>query len=132
MRVAVNQPGKFSRSEQSRSNVSPKYADPRRFFARLVSEILLTSLQTAFFNNLLETGIDNPQFFQQEPDKNKSHLYVSALSGAAGAAGSEPVPLRVKLTVLQMPPTEKHSQPHFSHRSRAKANHSAHTSIRTR
>jgi hypothetical protein len=61
MKVALNRPGKFSRSKQSRSNVSLKYADPRRFFARrsaelgrsLASEIFLTNLQTAFFNDLL-------------------------------------------------------------------------------
>ncbi len=53
MKVALDRPGKFSRSEQSRSNVPPKYASARRFFARLASEIFLTSLQTAFFNNLL-------------------------------------------------------------------------------
>ncbi len=59
MKVALDRPGKFSRSKQSRSNVPPKYADPRRFFARrsaelgrsFASEIFLTSLQTAFFNN---------------------------------------------------------------------------------
>jgi len=56
MKVALNRPGKFTRSKQSRSNVPPKYADPRRFFARrlaelgrsLASEIFLTSLQKAF------------------------------------------------------------------------------------
>jgi len=86
MKAAVNRPGKFSRSKQSRSNVPPKYASARRFFAprsavfdpdpstmlrvmvrysnheaqtrrelgrSLASEIFLTSLQTAFFNNLL-------------------------------------------------------------------------------
>ena len=53
MKVALNRPGKFSRSKQSRSNVPLKYASARRFFARLASEIFLTSLQTAFFNNLL-------------------------------------------------------------------------------
>jgi hypothetical protein len=37
-----------------RSNVPPKYASARRYFARLASEIFLTSLQTAFFNNLLD------------------------------------------------------------------------------
>ncbi len=52
MKVVLNRPGKFSRSKQSCSNVSPKYASARRFFARLASEIFLTSLQTAFFNNL--------------------------------------------------------------------------------
>jgi len=36
-----------------RSNVPPKYASARRFFARLASEIFLTSLQTDFSNNLL-------------------------------------------------------------------------------
>ncbi len=56
MKVALNRPGKFSRSKQSRSNVPPKYASARRFFARLASEIFLTSLQTAFFNNLLGIG----------------------------------------------------------------------------
>ncbi len=56
MKAAVNRPGKFSRSKQSHSNVLPKYASARRFFARLASEIFLTSLQTAFFNNLLGGG----------------------------------------------------------------------------
>jgi len=53
MKVAVDRPGKLSRSKQSRSNVPPKYAFARRFFARLATEIFLTSLQTDFFNNLL-------------------------------------------------------------------------------
>ncbi len=71
MKAALDRPGKFSRSEQSRSNVPPKYASARRFFAcrspvfdpeaqtrrelgrSLASEVFLTSLQTAFFNNLL-------------------------------------------------------------------------------
>ncbi len=53
MKVALNRPGKFSRSKQSRSNVPLKYASARRFFARLASEIFLTSLQTAFFDHLL-------------------------------------------------------------------------------
>ena len=44
-------------AQSPRSNVPPKYADPRRFFARLASEIFLTSLQTALFNNLLEDVI---------------------------------------------------------------------------
>jgi len=56
MKVALNRPGKFSRSKQSCSNVPAKYASARRFFARLASEIFLTSLQTAFFNNLLGIG----------------------------------------------------------------------------
>ncbi len=64
MKVAINRPGKFSRSKQSRSNVPPKYASARRFFARrsaelgrsLASEIFLTSLQADFFNNLLVAG----------------------------------------------------------------------------
>jgi len=53
MNVVLNRRGKLSRSKQSRSNVPPKYASARRFFARLASEIFLTSLQTACFNNLL-------------------------------------------------------------------------------
>ncbi len=61
MKVALDRPGKFSRSEQSRSNVPPMHADPRRFFARrsaelgrsLAPEMFLTSLQAAFFNNWL-------------------------------------------------------------------------------
>ncbi len=51
--VALDRCGNHSRSKRSRSSV-PQYADPRRFFARLASEIFLTSLQTAFFNNLLD------------------------------------------------------------------------------
>jgi hypothetical protein len=35
-------------------NVLAKYASARRFFARLASEIFLSSLQTAFFRNLLD------------------------------------------------------------------------------
>jgi len=58
MKVAVNRPGKYSRSKQSCSNVPPKYASVRRFIARLASEIFLTSLQPAFFNNLLVIDID--------------------------------------------------------------------------
>jgi len=66
VKVAVNRPGKFSRSKQSRSNVPPKYVTARRFFARrsvelgriLAFEIFLTSLQTAFFNNLLESAVE--------------------------------------------------------------------------
>jgi len=61
MKVAVNRLGKFSRFKQSRSNVPRKYADPRRFFVRrsaklgrsLASEIILSSLPTGFFSNLL-------------------------------------------------------------------------------
>ncbi len=51
--VALDRCGNHSRSKRRRSNVPPKYASARRFFARLASEIFLTSLQTAFFNNLL-------------------------------------------------------------------------------
>jgi len=36
-----------------------EYAFARRFFARLASEIFLTSLQTAIFNNLLGTAPTN-------------------------------------------------------------------------
>jgi hypothetical protein len=41
-------------AQSTRSNVLPKYASARRSFARLASEIFLSSLQTEFFNNLLE------------------------------------------------------------------------------
>ncbi len=51
--VALNRCGNHSRSKGSRSNVLPMYVSARRFFARLASEIFLTSLQTAFFNKLL-------------------------------------------------------------------------------
>jgi len=103
MKVAVNRPGKFSCSKQGRSNVPPKYASARRFFAcrsavfdpdpsthrqaqggeedrttmlrvmvrysnheaqtrrelgrTLAAESFLTSLQTAFFHNLLGTSL---------------------------------------------------------------------------
>jgi hypothetical protein len=43
-------------AQSPRSNVPPKYASARRFFARLASEIFLTSLQADFFNNLLVAG----------------------------------------------------------------------------
>ena len=59
--VALDRCGNHSRSKRSRSNVPPKYASARRFFARLASEIFLTSLQTAFFNNLLDCSKDVSQ-----------------------------------------------------------------------
>jgi hypothetical protein len=40
-------------AQSSRSNVPAKYASARRFFARLASEIFLSSLQSDFFSNLL-------------------------------------------------------------------------------
>ncbi len=51
--VALDRCGNHSRSKRGRSNVPPKYASARRFFARLASEIFLTSLQTVFFNKPL-------------------------------------------------------------------------------
>ncbi len=53
MKVALNRPGNFSRSKQSCSNVPLRYANPRRFYAHHASGIFFTSLQTAFFYNLL-------------------------------------------------------------------------------
>jgi len=40
-------------AKSPRFDVLAKYASARRFFARLASEIFLTSLQTEFFGNLL-------------------------------------------------------------------------------
>ena len=40
-------------AQSPRSNVPNQYASARRFFARLASEIFLSSLQTEFFSNLL-------------------------------------------------------------------------------
>jgi hypothetical protein len=40
-------------ARSSRYNVLAKYASARRFFARLGSEIFLSSLQSGFFINLL-------------------------------------------------------------------------------
>ena len=59
--VALDRGGSHSRSKRSRSNVPPKYASARRFFTRrsaelgrsLASEIFLTCLQSAFFNDPL-------------------------------------------------------------------------------
>ncbi len=51
--VALDRCGNHFRSKRSRSDVPPKYASARRFFARLASEIFLTSLQTDVFNNPL-------------------------------------------------------------------------------
>jgi hypothetical protein len=53
MKVAVNCLGKFSCSMQSRSNVPRMYACARQFFARLASEIFLSSLRNKFINDLL-------------------------------------------------------------------------------
>jgi len=41
-------------AQSPRSNVLDKYASARRFFARLASEIFLSSLQTEYFSNLIE------------------------------------------------------------------------------
>jgi hypothetical protein len=40
-------------AQSARYNVLVKYACARRFFARLASEIFLSSLQTVLFTNLL-------------------------------------------------------------------------------
>ena len=40
-------------AQSPRSNVRPKYASARLFFARLASEIFLSSLQSGFRRNLL-------------------------------------------------------------------------------
>ena len=53
MKVALNRPGKFFRSNQSRSNLPLKYTDPRRYFASQTTEIFFTSQQTAFLNDQL-------------------------------------------------------------------------------
>jgi len=50
-------------AQSSRVNVLPMYASARRFFARLASEIFLSSLQSAFFslggrNFWIRKGID--------------------------------------------------------------------------
>jgi len=42
-------------AQSPRSNVPAKYASAHRFFARLASEIFLSSLQTSLFSNLIET-----------------------------------------------------------------------------
>ena len=65
MKVALDRPGKFARSEQSRSNVPPKYASAhrqaqggeedrttRRFLARLAPGTFLTGLTTELFNTV--------------------------------------------------------------------------------
>jgi hypothetical protein len=43
-------------AQSPRSNVLAKYAAARRFFARLASEIFLSSLQQSFFSNPLARG----------------------------------------------------------------------------
>ncbi len=66
--VTLDRCGNHSRSKRSRSNV-PQYVSARRYIARrsaeqgrsLASEIFLTSLQTAFFNNLLDCSKDVAQ-----------------------------------------------------------------------
>ncbi len=49
MKVALDRPGKFSRSKQSRFNVPPMYASARQFLAPLASEIFLTNLHQDIF-----------------------------------------------------------------------------------
>ena len=48
MKVALNRPERYFRSEQSRSNVLVKYAAARRLIARLASEVFLINLQRDF------------------------------------------------------------------------------------
>ncbi len=52
--VALDRCGNHTRSKWSRSNVPGAYASARQFFARLASEIFLSSLPTEFFTELLE------------------------------------------------------------------------------
>jgi hypothetical protein len=47
-------------ARSSRYHVRAKYASARRFFARLGSEIFLSSLQPGFFITLLVAGISFP------------------------------------------------------------------------
>ena len=47
-------------AQSPRSNVLPKYACARRFFARLASETFLSSLQSEFFSTLLGSRLDHP------------------------------------------------------------------------
>jgi hypothetical protein len=64
VRGATGQPASLPRQKthilrcarSSRYNVLAKYASARRFFARLGSEIFLSSLQSGFFINLLVVG----------------------------------------------------------------------------
>ena len=46
-------------AQSPRSNVPAKYASARRFFARLASEIFLSSLQSVLFSNLLGSRVKN-------------------------------------------------------------------------
>jgi hypothetical protein len=48
-------------AQSSRSNVLAKYASARRFFARLASEIFLSSLQSEFFTTLVDHNIHGPR-----------------------------------------------------------------------
>ena len=74
MKVAINRPGKISPSKQNRSNVFPRYASPGGFFARcpaefrrsLATEIFLTSLQAALFNNLPGAGEGRLGWFEKK------------------------------------------------------------------
>jgi hypothetical protein len=48
-------------AQSPRSNVLDKYASARRFFARLASEIFLSSLQSEFFTRLGDKNIHGPR-----------------------------------------------------------------------
>ncbi len=63
-------------AQSPRSNVPPKYASARRFFARLASEIFLTSLQTDFCNNPLAVTTLEVSYRTMVQTALKGHLML--------------------------------------------------------
>ncbi len=78
--VALDRCGNHSRSKRCRSNVLPKYVPARRFFARLASEIFLTSLQAAFFNKMLVWDESHLAPFYSMPSVEIFELQVKHIS----------------------------------------------------
>ena len=102
--VALDRSGNHSRSKQSRSNVPPRYASARRFFTRrsaelgrsLASEIILTSLQTDFFNNPLVRNYTSGELSTlREPQGRELVEPVHGTDSSEGPSDAGPVRSRL-------------------------------------
>jgi hypothetical protein len=85
-------------AQSPRSNVLPKYASARRFFARLASQIFLSSLPTEFFSSASLGNPLNPPVVipgklaiasaTRNPGSQKS--WFPAFAGVTGGEGRKP------------------------------------------
>ena len=63
-------------AQSPRYNVPVKYASARRFFARLASEIFLSSLQTEVFSNLFPGAFTLRLWKGERSDRRESTLTI--------------------------------------------------------